>query len=235
MSQPESGAFWNTGSASGAVVFYGTAGIYSRREDSLRLALEDAAKKAAIFNGLEARITSVLNTGGGIFDYRSETETFLQYDEDYKKYVDGLIFDPETDVLQKDGAIFVRVRYKTPVQIPAGWASFQRPEKPSWITVPPEIPGYITGIGYAGRRSAHRDTVTASYENAIFAIITALYGSAQEETRHIRGSGTFDWRSSSSQEITAAGRLQRFYALDAWVNPADKSVWTLGIAQKPAE
>jgi hypothetical protein len=226
--------FWNTGYAYGGLIFYGVAGIYSKKEDSIRLALEDAAKKVAIFNMVEGRYLSSTSMGAGFFDYRSKTETSLKYDENYKNYVETLIFDPEQDVIQSNNAIFVRVRYRSsmPVPIHYWYSSFQNISKPHWVDNPPHIPGYMVGVGYAGRRSAHQDTITVSYENAIFSLITTMYGFVKEEITNVHGSGTFDFSATNNYELSAVGVLNNFYVLDTWVDPANLSVWTLAVAKE---
>jgi hypothetical protein len=232
----ESSGFWNTGFSGEELVFYGIAGVYSNWEDSIRSALEDAAKKVAIFTQVEGTVSSFTHTGGGVFDYKSGVETALIYDEDYKKYRDALSFDPETDVLEYNNTVFVRVRYKAspPAPFPNWPSSFLQTSKPAWIDRPPDIPGYTTGVGYAGRRSLHRETIAISYENAVFSIITALYtSSVTEESGYLQGSGAFDISSVNNHEISVGGILYYFYVMDMWVDPSNKSVWTLGAAKKP--
>ncbi|MDR0568455.1 MAG: hypothetical protein LBG87_04550 [Spirochaetaceae bacterium] len=226
-----SATFWDTGSVEGSLIFHGGSPVYSKREDSVKAALEDAAKKAAVFATVEGRLRSSVNIGAGVFDYQSETETSLIYPEPSPA---DLVFDPETDVLESNHSIFVRARYKPPepAPIPYRSSSFQKKAKPSWIADPPAVPGYTVGVGYAGARSIYADTLAASYENAVFSIIAVLYGSAKEETASFQGAGTFDVSSTKTHEIKASGKLRGFYVIDAWTDPADKSMWTLGIAQK---
>jgi hypothetical protein len=232
--QSENNPFWDAGSGpSGSLIFHGCAGIYSKKEESIQLALEEAAKKVAVFTLVEGRLLSFTNIGAGVFDYQSKTETSLIYG-DPAAYTEALAFDPETDVLETNRTVFVRVRYQPPepVSIPYRSSSFQNSVKPAWVDAPPVIPGYTVGLGYAGARAKYADTITASWENSVFSIVTGLYGSAKEEITSTRGPGAFDVASSNTQEIRAAGKLRGFYILDTWTNPGDKSVWTLSIAQK---
>jgi hypothetical protein len=226
--------FWNTGYAYGELIFHGAAGIYSKREESIRLALEDAAKKVAIFNMVEARYLSSTSIGASFFDYSFNTETSLKYDENYKNYVETLIFDPDQDVIQSNNTIFVRVRYRSsmPVQIQYMPSSFPKNAKPPWVDNSPHIPGYMVGVGYAGRRAALRDTITASYENAIFSIITTMCSSIKEESTNVQGSGTLTFSTTNTHEISATGVLTNFYILDTWIDSANKAVWTLALAKE---
>jgi hypothetical protein len=101
------------------------------------------------------------------------------------------------------------------------------------VDTPPEtISGYAAGIGYAGRRNAHRDTVIASYENAVLAIIQNQSSSAWSSTEGFRGSGFLDYSAVTKKGTSASGVLTGFYVLEIWVDPATKAVWTLAVARQ---
>jgi hypothetical protein len=233
VSVPEENDFWDTTPLSGELIFHGAAGVRSKREESIRLALEDAARRAAIFTRVEGQFVSYANRGAGFFDYSSEAAGSLWYDENYKNYIEDLIFDPAADVIEERNTVFVRTRYHSPVPAAIRYqsSSFHRDSKPGWVDNPPEISGYVAGVGYAGRRSSHGDTVKASYENAVFSIIKTLFGAVSGTTEEFRGSGTFDFSSASENIITARGVLKGFYTLDFWTDPVNHAVWTLAIAR----
>lgn len=230
----ENGGFWNTLPVSNDLVFHGAAGLRFDRKAAIRLALEDAARKAALFTRLEGRIVLYSNTGAGLLDYRSDTESALIYDEEYQKYIERFIFDPDTDVLEDNHTVFVRVRYPStaPPDIPSGRLFSHGAAKPGWIDEPPHISGYLTGIGFAGRRASHADTVRISYENAIFSIIRTISSVVDGKTTDVRQSGGFAYGLGESR-IRAEGALTAFYVLDFWRDPASGAVWTVAIA-KPA-
>lgn len=233
-SSEQAGNFWDTGYVSGELVFHGAAKNLSKKADAIQAALEDAARRVVIFNKVKGSTISSTNMQGSFLDYSAETKTSLECDENYKDYVDALSFDPEKDVFQSNNTVFVRVRYKSslPDQIQYWPSSFYKTGKPSWVESHPQIPGYTVGVGYAGRRSALRDTIVVSYENAIFSMITALYGSAKEETTNVQGAGIFGSKNANKSEIRAEGVMNNFYILDTWVDPANNSVWTLAVAKK---
>jgi hypothetical protein len=224
------GAFWNTRPFFNELVFHGAAGVRVDREESIRLALEDAARKAALFTRVEGKIVFYNRTGAGLWDYRSDTESTLIHDEDYEKYIEDFIFNSELDVLQEDNTVFVRTRYPSPlpVDIPYGFQSSRAAGKPGWVDEAPLITGYVAGIGYAGRRSSPADTVKASYENAVFAIIRDISSAVEGNTADLQGPG-----GSALQEskISAEAALKGFYVLDFWVDPASRAVWTLAVAK----
>jgi hypothetical protein len=227
------GGFWSTAPYFDELVFHGAAGVRSNREDAIRLALEDAARKASIFTRVQGKFVSYSNTAVNFFDYRSETESSLFHDENYANYSENFIFDPETDVLQDHHAVFVRVRYPSavPAAISYRLQFYHGTAKPGWIDNPPPVSGYITGIGYADRRASHADTVKVSYENAVFAIILNISSTVEGSMAAVRGSDGFGSQSTGEVKVSAEGVLQGFYVLDFWVDPASQAVWTLAIAK----
>ncbi|MDR2757851.1 MAG: LPP20 family lipoprotein [Spirochaetaceae bacterium] len=222
--------FWNTLSVSGELVFHGVAGTRFDREASIRLALEDAARKAAMFTQVKGRIAFYGKTGVTFWDYQADTESTLDIETDYQKYIENFIFDSETDVLQEHNAIFVRVRYPSAVlvDIPYPFQSSHGAAKPGWIDEPPLVPGYVTGIGYAGRRMSYGDTVKGSYENAAFSIIRNISSAVEGSMADVHGAGG---SVSNESRMSAEAVLIGFYVLDFWLDPADQTVWTLAIAK----
>jgi hypothetical protein len=231
---PESPAqvnFWN--SPSGDLIFIGGENVRSNRDESINLALQDIARKISIFHAVEGEFVSYNKTGSSFFDYASDTQSSITFNEDYLGFMENLEYDPAADIIQIDNTIFIRARFKGAERIqidyrtpaPAGG-------RPLWVDSPPtEISGYRVGIGYAGRRSSHRDTVNASFEAAIFSIIRAVFGQISADAVNLQGSGTFDYRSVSDATVRARGKLNGFYVLDTWIDPSNMSVWTLAIAR----
>ncbi|MDR2020091.1 MAG: hypothetical protein LBQ14_04920 [Treponema sp.] len=228
-SPQDAGGFWDTAPVSGELIFHGAAGVRFDRDASIRLALEDAARKAAMFTQVGGRIVFYGKTGVNFWDYQVDTENSLFIDQDYEKYIEHFTFDSERDVLQEYNTIFVRVRYPSPVpvNIPRLQSSHGG-ARPGWIGEPPRIPGYVTGIGYAGRRISYGDTVKDSYENAVFSIIRNISSTVTGNTADVQGSGG---PASNESRIAAGAMLKEFYVLDFWVDPVNQTVWTLAIAK----
>jgi hypothetical protein len=224
--------FWNS-VPSGNLVFIGGANLRSSRDESVRLALEDIARKIAVFYAVEGEFVSYNKTGSGFFDYSSNTWSSIAYNEDYLGFTEDLEYDSGVDIIQIDNTIFVRARFRGPERIHLDYQAPPAGEgRPLWVDSPPaEISGYRVGLGYAGRRASHRDTVNASFEAAVFSIIRAAFGQAAAGDVGYRGSGTFDYRSASDAVVRARGRLKGFYVLDTWMDPSNMGVWTLAIAR----
>jgi hypothetical protein len=213
------------------LVFIGVAAVRSRREESVEKALEEAAKKVSIFERVEGTIYSYSSRGGRFLDYRSETVSSLDYNRNYTEYIEKLEYDPQ-EVFQYENTIFVRTRYKG--SLPLSYQSLPSGSggRPGWVDNPPEtISGYVAGVGYAGRRNAHRDTVVASYENAVLAILRDQNSKIWSASEGFRGSGFLDYSMVSQKSLSAGGVLTGFYVLETWTDPAARAVWTLAIAR----
>jgi hypothetical protein len=231
---PASVGFWNSVPVQG-LVFIGGANLRSNREESINLALQDIARRISIFYAVEGEFVSYTKTGSSFFDYASDTRHSLSFNEDYLGFMEDLEYDPDTDVMQIDNSLFIRARYKGPQTIRI---QYDMPPvagekvKPAWVDSPPaEISGYRVGLGYAGRRASHRDTVNTSFEAAIFSIIRTVSGQVSAGAVNYQGSGTFDYRSADDTMVRARGKLNSFYVLDTWIDPSTMGVWTLAIAQ----
>jgi hypothetical protein len=226
--------FWNAVPLNDELIFHGAAGILSDREESIRLALEDAARKLAVFHTVEGQFHAYTNIGAGALDYRSDIQTSLSYDQDYLHYVEELDFDPGRDVLQRGNALFVRARYRppAPVSIPYTPLPPGGNGKPGWIDNPPFVSGYTVGIGYAGRRSSPGDTVNQSFENAVFSIIKNTSTLVSERAESFQGEGAYDFSATNSSTLLARGILRGFYALETWTDPQTQGVWTLALARE---
>ena len=224
--------FMNTSPHGGKLVFLGIAGIRSQRQESIDLALAEAARRLAIFTEVTGEFSINSTLGGRLFDYRAETTAVLHYDPAYMDNIEALEFDEDSGVLVSGNAVFVRVLYPGSLALDYQPSALPDGARPLWIENPPERIGeYIVSIGYAGRRQAHRDTVIASYENAIFSMIRRLFTVARGESVDFQGDGFFDIVSTVRQSIEAKGSLTSFYVLGTWTDPIDRSVWTLAIAQ----
>ncbi|MDR1418883.1 MAG: LPP20 family lipoprotein [Treponema sp.] len=215
-----------------SLLFVGVSAVLSNREASIRLALEDAARKVAIYHSVNGEFTSNQNIGSGAFDFAQATRASILYDDNYRNLVDSLVFNPETDVRTINNSIFVYVRYAAPVppDIPYPASLSEGGAMPAWVLNPPEISGYIVGIGYAGRRGIHRDTVNISYENAFYSALRNVSSSIEGRASNSQDSG-IQYGSSTSTMIRTAGTLKGFYALDFWVDPSTLAVWTLAVAK----
>jgi hypothetical protein len=197
------------------------------------LALEDAARKVAIYFEVEGSLKETEAQNGTISDYLLETETWLKHDEDYARYIESLEYDPELDVLEHDRGIIVRVLYRgaAPAISYNATGHLGGNDRPGWIDAPPVFPGYRVVCGYAVRRRLLRDTMNASYENAVFSVIKEVSTVVHESVESVQGAGIFDSSFATKSELESHGVIHGFYVIDFWIEPTTYAVWTLAIAR----
>jgi hypothetical protein len=221
------------------LVFLGVAGKRSNPKETQKFALEDAARRVAIFYRVSAEYAVENNIGSGTFDYSHSTYSFLNYDkEGAQRYVDSLKFDADkkSDSMEIENVLIIRTRYPLtfldPIRYQPTYDGKER--RPDWVDKPAvEIEGYEVGIGYSGRYSSMAETWVNSYNNAIFSIIRNVNTSSRSEETIYQSTGSlFGYRTSNENITYSYGTLTGFYVLDAWMDPRTKSVWTLAIARK---
>jgi len=230
-------SFFSSFPSNGALVFIGVAGKRSNPNETLKLALEDAAQRVAVFYHVSGEYFVNNNIGSGIFDYSYNTTARLFTDkEQSKKYVDALKYNADTDTIEIENSLFIRTVYPFSLPLAVNFSPKYKgaDRKPDWIDNPPKkIDGYETGIGYSGRYSSMTDTFTNSWNNAVFAIIRNINTSAQSGDLLYQSTGSlFGYKTSNDNMLYSFGALDCFYALDTWIDPKTKSVWTLAIAKK---
>jgi hypothetical protein len=228
--------FWNTVPIGNELVFIGSAHQYTDQEQSIREAVEDAAWKVALFYSLEATSKSRQRVGSSIWDYSNEKEQHINFDVDYKKYVDDLSYNRKTDVLSVNNAVFVKTRYnKSSLSSPAVYIQTSGKTKPVWIDQAPYIAGYVVEVGYASSLTWLSDTVKESFENAAFSVIKAIDMHVGSSDQNYTGSGAFERYDSTDQTFESHISLNGFYVLDSWLDPETNSVYTLAIAKNEVQ
>ncbi|GHT83618.1 hypothetical protein FACS1894137_05200 [Spirochaetia bacterium] len=231
-SSPPAFNFLVSAPAHNELVFLGVSGR-RRRKDAIQAALEDAARKLALYHRVEGHFTQRGSGGLGFFDSETIVEKKLIFDEEQSKtIVKNLQYDPDTDVYEFDDTIFVRARY-------AGnsfTVNYQRSapqEKPAWISSPPrELEGFVAGVGYANRHRYLKDAVIKSYEAAVCAIVrntaTTIDGSVNTHKDTTNTLNSIDV--NTAYTVSSSAVLRGFYVLEIWIDPATKAVWTLAVA-----
>ena len=222
--------FIDTSPGYGRLIFIGVAEVLEDINESIDLALKDAARRISIFHEVSGEFSVSSEQGGGFLRYRAEVSASLFCDESIEQYLDLLEFNEATDVRIRDNAVFVKVMF--PGSLNLYYRPYFSASKPSWIENPPEtIGGFLVGIGCADRRNYHSDTVTASFENAIFDVIRSMNSIVSSKSHDYIGGGFLDISFSNQGKLDVFGQLTGFYVLETWVDPSDKSVWTLAVAK----
>ncbi|GHV70749.1 hypothetical protein AGMMS49928_19720 [Spirochaetia bacterium] len=220
--------YFVTQPSGGTLVIIGISNPMTSRDAEITSAKEDAARKIALFHGLRGRVDTVNAIGANILEYYADTTFTLSHDTDYAKYIGGLNFDPEKDVVRVSGAVLVRFTYSGASL--AGNPSYQSKAsvggKPWWVKdQPTEIGDFMAGVGFARPHSRFKNTVIKSYENAAALIISQV--STRTDTVDSDRNGS---TGSSVTQVSEAA-LVNFYVLETWVDRSNNQVWTLVIAK----
>jgi hypothetical protein len=217
-----------TGDRAGLLVFTGvSSAYYLSRDRALALAIQDAARRVSFFYSVEAIVKSseIYNPHFGIVHRDDEKE--LAYDREYGKYIKLLEFDPEQDVYEEHGALFVRAVYKGEGTGVEGFRRSAGTGKPPWIENPPEeTGGFLCAVGVAGARLSHKDAVIASYEDAVYTFVknsfSKIYVSQQTDENTLL----------DSSFAFFSGVVKGFHVLETWRDPQSGAVWTLAAARE---
>jgi hypothetical protein len=213
------------------LIIIGVSGRQSKRETEIETALEDAARKASMYNGVRVSFKTEHNTGPGFFDYYTGSEINLEYDRELEKYKEKLIFSGNTDIMALDRGIIIRFSFTASFPENVSYSFARNPDgRPGWITNPPgRINSLIAGVGYSGRLSRFGDAFEKSCNAAAADIVSRL--STVVEAKETSA----EYQNTSSIHQYSEGYLESFIVLDIWIDPVTQAVWTLAVAGNKVE
>jgi hypothetical protein len=215
------GGYWVTRPRDGVITIIGIAGRRGNRGESIREALADAARKAALYHGVRAESAAVLNQGSGSLDYFSDFDYRVNPSNSHEAYIDALVFDEGEDILEKNGVVIVRARYSGVSDVPP-YESPVEDGVPLWVkNYSAAIPGFLAGVGYSRNKGSLQKTYTASYETALVALLPLL--STKVSTEVIEAGGA----KLTSNVTKSEGGLVNVMILETWFDKKTNSVWTL--------
>jgi hypothetical protein len=219
--------YWVTRPSASVITIIGIAGRRANREEAVREALLDAARKAALYHGVHAESASVLNQGTGALDYFSDFDYRLEPRHSPEEYLDMLTFDRDLDVLEKNGVVIVRAQYRGVSEIPP-YTTVLEDGVPDWTKrYTAAIPGLLAGIGFSKNKGTPQKTCRASYENALVSLLPQLSTQVGSEVVDVN-------EARITQNITRSeGDLTGVMILETWFDSKTNAVWTLVAARLP--
>ena len=224
---------WICGAQNGQLIIIGVSSRLSKPNDEIEAAKQDAARKAAMYHGVQGSVVSVNRTSSNIMEYTADSVISLNYDTNVDRYLERLSFDPEKDVVRTagvsgtPGAVFVRMKYSASDLVNVNYNHVTRDGSPSWTSNRdlPEVPGYITAVGLSGKKAQLKDTITSSMHAAAARLIEIASTQLTVSERSTLNAG-----STSAIQSRSEGRLNNFQVLEFWM--ADNgAVYTLAIAR----
>lgn len=213
--------YWITRPQDGVLTVLGIAGRQGSREKAVAEALADAARRAALYHGVQGESASVLNQGSGNLDYFSDFDYRLTLLHGGAEYAGDLVFDDEKDVLEKNGIVIVRARYSGVSGVPLYETTLEE-GVPDWVrNYAVAIPGFLTAVSSAKNMGTPQKTYQASYENAIASLLPRLSSKNANEVIDVEGVRI-------TQNISiSSGVLEQVMILETWLDRKTNTVWTL--------
>jgi hypothetical protein len=220
--------YWITRPSGGTIRLVGIAGRRRDRDAAVAAALADAALKAALYHGVYGESAAVLNQGSGSLDYYADFDYRLTLDNSPESFINDLTFDKDTDILEKDGAVYVWAQYSGVPDVPT-YPSVFKDGVPDWVkNYTALVPGFLVGIGTSKNKGSPQKTYQASYENAVVSILPGLATQVRSDSLEVTG-GKLTTNTTASR-----GSLINVMILETWFDRKTGSVWTLLAArQKP--
>jgi hypothetical protein len=201
-----------------------------KREDEIAAAKEDAARKVAMYYGIEGSIESIHRSDGSFFNSVNDSRIKLLYDPNYKKYIDELTFDPQHDVLLTDEGLFIRFQHKTNVKSINHIITNTTEGRPAWTRNQnkPVFDGFVSAVGFAQNQRRLKETIFKAAEAAAARMLEDL--SISIINKEVTGT---EYGSSSLIYSKSEGTLSSFQVIEFWIDPETGYVYTLAIAKRP--
>jgi len=218
---------WFSGVQDGVFIIIGVSSKLERPAEEIDAAKKDAARKAAMYHGIQGNLISTNTSGVAYFDYSARSTLNLNYDTNYEQYMERLSYNPDKDLIRGTGATYIRFQYNI-----SGPDFTYTPEKsvgrPTWTYNRnlPQFPGYTTVIGYAGKRTWMRDTINASCDSAAARLIESASSQITTSTSSQAGQS-----SSTEISIYSEGSLTNFYIMETWIDTVSGAVYTMAAAR----
>jgi hypothetical protein len=217
--------------AANELIFIGVSPRFLNRSESIRTALNDAARKLSFYYYVSASSESLQHAGAYVFDVSIDSDYRLQYDNELDKYLKLLDYNLDNDISENNNTVFITARIASNVSMPAFRGHSASQTRPYWIDTPPsQIGGFTAGVGFSARLISHSDTIVRSYEKAVISIIENMEVHVHGDYLLYQNTGVFGFEAQSSGGSKASGALENFYVIESWTDPASLSVWTLAVA-----
>jgi hypothetical protein len=219
--------YWVTRPLEDGIMVIGVAGRQSNKDNAIAEALADAARRVSLYHGLYGESATVINQGSGALDYYADKGYDIRIDNEAENYIESLSFDKETDVFEKNGAVYVRTRYAGVSSVPDYQSELLEDGRPTWVRdFKIEIPDYLTSVGISRNKGTPQKTHEASYENAIVGFLPQLRTETTNTTIEAGGA-----KLTLNQSVSR-GALKNVMILETWIDAKRNEVWTLAVAKE---
>ena len=209
-------------------IFFAYTSRLSYRENELPKCLLNAASQASKFNRISAVSEFYSKQVNSSIRYASDLD--IRWDRELE--ADLLDYLEIIETIQDHDGTYMRVRLMNAEISP--YINYKReisPDEPSWILNPPEIPGYIVGVGTVLQNGYMARSFEAADNQALEEIARQVSVSSTDSRKLLENSsGTASINDNierSEAEITG------FYVIERWYSPDKRYFHSLAVA--PAE
>lgn len=205
-------------------VFFGVAMRMRDREEEKKLALENAAAQAVMYQKIWGKaefLKQKTNTGIG---YLQSVQ--IEYDKSFiPSFVERLAVVTE---YQDNRGTYVMAEFDEALLVPLNFTIKKAKAAPEWVNIPPSIPGYIVGVGVAQAKRTLADSIQSADEKAFEEIIKqiAIEIKLLDESQSIDRVGT---NVESTSMETAEGGINGFYVISRTQSTDGKYYYSLAV------
>lgn len=209
-------------------VFVGYSNRLRDREQEDETALRNAAEQASRYASMTAVYQYVAQTDGRQTGSVDAVET--EWDE---ARVDSLLSTLEvirSQQLHEGTIVYAALNEPLRFSIRAAESVSGAGVDPDWINRPPEIPGYIVGVGAAQSRRTMAESLAAADERALVDILLQTSATIRLLDESLTRERSTQTMTTVSQQATAA--LNGFLVLSRHVSSDGRTFYALAVAQE---
>jgi len=228
-SEQDKANYWITKPSNNKIIVIGVSSPMLKRDSEIAAAKEDAARKVSLFHGVQGKIETTNRAGSaGFFESVNNINAELIYDTDYNKYIEQLEYDPQRDIVNVDGTIFIRFQYSAAVEPISYVSTKDNKGRPSWTYSRdlPQLNGYITAVGIAQKQRRLKDAIVKSTDAAVAGMIQAASSEVHTSVSDHSGKGA-----TGSIYSVSEAHLEKFLVLEFWIDAETGNVYTLAIGR----
>ncbi len=214
----------DTAPRSGVPMFFACSPRLSDREAELDFCLTEAAGQASRFVAVEAE-AQIYREKGGVSSGMVRAMSVR--------------FDPElAESLKQDLVLLESARddegtcalYSLPTRsLSIGFApAASRKGEPAWIAQPPDIPGYLVGVGSSPRKRLFGDSVNAADEKALEELIKQISLNIVSGSLSYTAQGMGSWGKETGTEYSKAV-VSGFYILARFRSEGGDTFYSLAV------
>lgn len=205
-------------------VFLGIASRMRNRDEEMQVALENAASQVSKYLKIWGKADFLKQKSSDGVGY------IITVESNYDKAQIPSIAEQLSVVTeyQDNRGTYILTEYDRPMPVPIKINLKPGSGTPEWVNKPPDIPGYIVGVGVAQAKRTLMDSIESVDEKAFEEILKqiAIEIKLLDESQSIDRVGT---NVESTSLESAQGEIEGFYVLSRTVSPDGRYYYCLAV------